>query len=149
MAIAGSAWRPKLTRRFREGEWCECWNDSASCADSGHRQRARIRQPGARCRGLRTRRQVTFHPTGQADSKRFHRELRRQDARRMLERTWFRTLNGARQTIEAWRRDYNEVRPTAHWLTGPRKSSQRAREKNKGKRRPRNSHYDFHETAAA
>jgi putative transposase len=28
-----------------------------------------------------------------------------------LNEHWFRTLNEARQTIEAWRRDYNEVRP--------------------------------------
>src|SRR5439155_22889113 len=48
--------------------------------------------------------------------------------------------------------------PTAHWATGPHKSSQRARrlsgrlrlppscrgEKNKSKRRPRNSHYDWY-----
>jgi putative transposase len=28
-----------------------------------------------------------------------------------LNEHWFRSLSDARQTIEAWRRDYNEVRP--------------------------------------
>src|SRR5207253_6476695 len=33
MITAGSAWRPKWTRRFPEDEWFECWNGSASCED--------------------------------------------------------------------------------------------------------------------
>src|SRR5207253_1079994 len=55
--------------------------------NSGHGQWARVRGPGAGRLGLRTRRQVAFHPTGQADSKCFHRKLQRQDARRVPERT--------------------------------------------------------------
>ena len=74
-----------------------------------------------------------------------------------LNEHWFRTLSEARQTIEAWRKDYNEVRPhsslsnrTPQEFTARAATLRRLRlpsscrgEKNKSNK-PRNSHYDWY-----
>ena len=40
-----------------------------------------------------------------------------------LNTNWFVNLADARRKIESWRKEYNEERPTAAWLTGHRTSS--------------------------
>jgi putative transposase len=37
-----------------------------------------------------------------------------------LNEHWFRDLTDARDTIEAWRQDYNDVRPHSAWATAAR-----------------------------
>ena len=69
-----------------------------------------------------------------------------------LNEHWFISLREARETIEAWRRDYNEVRP--HTSLGNRTPQEFAgagrlcpsctAEKNKSKKLPWNSHYDWY-----
>ena len=47
----------------------------------------------------------------QADRERVRRKLQRQVSRRMLNEHWFVSLADAKAAIEAWRVDYNTVRP--------------------------------------
>ena len=75
-----------------------------------------------------------------------------------LNEHWFRTLSEARWTIQAWRRDYNEVRPhsslgnrtpqeftaRAATLRSPTAPSSCRAEKNKDRNLPLNSHYDWY-----
>jgi putative transposase len=70
-----------------------------------------------------------------------------------LNEHWFTSLGEARETIEAWRRDFNEIRP--HTSLGNRTPQEFAGagglsapscpgEKNKSKKLPWNSHYDWY-----
>ncbi|HEX7117438.1 MAG TPA: IS3 family transposase [Longimicrobiales bacterium] len=52
-----------------------------------------------------------LHSAGQARTERLHRELQRDASGRVPDLHWFVSLAGARRTIEAWRTDYNRVRP--------------------------------------
>ncbi|WP_368041703.1 integrase core domain-containing protein [Burkholderia aenigmatica] len=64
--------------------------------------------------GTRTWRQTAVHPSRQAGGKRAHRELQRSTARRVFESACVRQprrRTHARKRIEAWRTDYNSVRP--------------------------------------
>jgi putative transposase len=71
-----------------------------------------------------------------------------------LNEHWFLSLGEARETMEAWRRDYNEVRPhsslgnrTPQEFTGAGAAlppPSRPGEKNKSQKLPWNSHYDWY-----
>ena len=57
------------------------------------------------------RRGLTLHRTGQTAAERLRGELHRPAARRVPERNPIRIVSQARSVLEAWRTDYNGVRP--------------------------------------
>lgn len=61
--------------------------------------------------GLWPRRAAAVHRARQAGPERAHRELPRRFRDECLNESWFLTLAAARRIIEAWRQDYNTVRP--------------------------------------
>ncbi len=68
-----------------------------------------------------------------------------------LNDNWFTSLGEARETIEAWTRDYNEVRPhtslgnrTPQEFTGAGAALPPSRPGEKNKSKKRNSHYDWY-----
>ncbi len=63
--------------------------------------------PWAHSRGVQLRFIQPGKPTQNAHCESFNGRLRDE----CLNEAWFTTLRDARATIEAWRKDYNEVRP--------------------------------------
>jgi hypothetical protein len=68
-----------------------------------------------------------------------------------LNEHWFMSLREARETIEAWRRDYNEVRPhsslgnrTPQEFTSSGAALPPSRPGEKNEINPWNSHYDWY-----
>ena len=79
--------------------------------DDRQRQRHRAdlqRHPGM---GRRAQGRLALHRARQAAAERLHRELQRQLRDELLNETLFRSLAHARAKLEAWRRDFNDVRP--------------------------------------
>lgn len=114
MITAGSAWQRKWTRRFREGEWFACWSGSASCedypvlvTDNGPEFAGQALDVWAYERGVKLHFIQPGKPIQNAFIESFNGKMRDE----CLNEHWFRTLRQARKVIEAWRRDYNEVRP--------------------------------------
>ena len=75
-----------------------------AAASSAHcrRQRARVYQHRPGRLGVPPQRRAPLHPAWQARGQRLHR---------VLHENWFVDLEDARTKIEAWRIDYNQVRP--------------------------------------
>jgi transposase InsO family protein len=115
MITVGSVWRQKWTRRFREGGWFECWRrlnelrglPQVLVTDNGPEFSGQALDVWAYERGVKLHFIEPGKPIQNAFIESFNGKMRDE----CLNEHWFRTLGEARQTIEAWRRDYNEVRP--------------------------------------
>lgn len=74
---------------------------------------------GARLVGLCQQSDARLQPAGPARRQRLRRELQRRVRMECLGQHWFLDLDDACQKVEAWRREYNEVRP--HSAIGDRR----------------------------
>ena len=72
--------------------------------------------------GLSPRRLPRLLTARQTDRQRLHQGVQRTLPAECLNAHWFLTLEDAAEKLEAWRRDYNEVRPH-----GPKATSRRSR----------------------
>ena len=80
-------------------------------ADDRHGQRTGVCGPDARRLGLRARRHAPLHPAGQADRERVVESFNGKFRDECLNEHWFVNMVDAQAAIEAWRLDYNTVRP--------------------------------------
>ncbi len=69
--------------------------------------------PGSGGVGLPTRREAALHRAGKPVQNAFIESFNGKMPDERLNEHWFTSLGEARRTIEAWRRDYNQVRPHA------------------------------------
>ena len=114
MSSPARRWPSRSIPRCQAGGWCGCWSGWSPSA--GRRTRSSGQRTGAGGEGLDQwayERGVWLRfiepgkPVQNAFVESFHGRLRDE----CLDRHWFVGLRDARQTVEAWRQDYNRARP--------------------------------------
>ena len=115
MTTPASAPRSRSTTRSRASGSCGCWSGwrratacpTGSCCDNGPEFTSEALDVWAHRRGITLDFIAPGKPVQNAYAESFNGRLRDE----CLNETWFVSLPDARAMIEAWREDYNRVRP--------------------------------------